>query len=108
MGKNKKYLIKTVNLGEEKDPARILIEKYLKGDKSTKMKSREQEFSKLMRRLIVYFFSTSKEFDEWKKQALIFERKEISKDINSLIEKKKANTKELEKFGVDVSIIDFG
>jgi len=95
MGKNKKYLIKSVNLGEAGHPARMLAEAYIK-------KYGKQEFSALCRRLILVFLSDKKEYDDWKKQALIFERKELQAQIPEISKKLCENAEKLEKLGVDV------
>lgn len=96
MGKPKKYLIKTVNLGESGTPARILAEKYLK-------KFGKQEFSALCRKLIVLFLSNKKEFEDWKKEALLFERKELQKQIPEISDKLCQNAEALEKLGVKIN-----
>jgi len=49
MGKNKKYLIKSVNLGEVGHPSRILAEMYIK-------KFGANEFSALIRKLMMIFY----------------------------------------------------
>ena len=95
MGKKKKYLTKSVNLGTALNPARILAEKYIK-------KNGSQEFSSLIRKLLVTFLSNQKEFEGWKRDALIFERKELSKQIQNISKKLQKNADELEKRGVDL------
>lgn len=95
MGKNKKYLIKTVNLGEAGHPARILSDEYIK-------KYGKQEFSALIRKLIIIFLSDSPEFKNWKKVALIHQRKEIQAKIPEISKKLMANAEELEKLGVNI------
>lgn len=95
MGKNKRYLIKTVNLGETGNPARLLSEIYIK-------KYGKQEFSALVRKLIVIFLSDKPEFKDWKKIALIHQRKEIQSKIPELSNQLRANEEELEKLGVDI------
>ena len=119
MGKKKKYLIKSVNFGDEKEPARILIEKYLESsipkhkDKSVttsrdKAKPRrEQELSNLMRKLVVIYFSHLKQFEDYKKDALIFERKELIKKRAEISKALTENSSDLENFGIDVGKIDF-
>lgn len=98
MGKNKKYLIKTVNLGEVGHPSRILAEMYLK-------KYGKNEFSSLIRKLIMLFLSEKPEFDNWKKETLIFERKELGKQISEISDKLCKNAEKLEKLGVDMEDI---
>lgn len=95
MGKNKKYLIKTVNLGEAGHPARILSDEYIK-------KYGKQEFSALIRKLLIIFLSDSPEFKNWKKIALIHQRKEIQSKIPELSKQLMANAEELEKLGVNI------
>lgn len=95
MGKNKKYLTKTINLGEVGNPARILAEKYIE-------KFGKQEFSALCRRLILIFLSDKDEYKDWKKLALIFERKELQSQIPDISKKLCENADKLEKLGVDI------
>lgn len=99
MGKKKKYLIKPVNLGNAGEPARILAERYLK-------LYGQQEFSKLIRKLIVIYLSPSKQFRDYKKDVLVFERKELNKEQKEIFEKRKNNEKELEKFNIEAGDID--
>lgn len=96
MGKNKKYLTKTINLGEAGNPARILAEKYIE-------KYGKQEFSALCRKLLMIFLSDKAEFKDWKIQALISERKELQSKIPQISEKLCANAEKLEKLGVDIN-----
>lgn len=120
MGAKKKYLIKSINFGDEKEPARILIEKYIKkylpkgyvdkavttGKDKGKFKRRDAEVSNLIRKMVVNYFSHLKEFQDWKKDALIFERKELNKQQKELYKKREDNKKELEQFGVEAGDID--
>lgn len=94
MGKSKKYLIKTVNLGEVGHPARLLSEEYLK-------RYGKQEFSSLIRKLITIFLSNNPEFDNWKKMALLHERDELKKQIPEISDKLCKNAEKLEKMGVN-------
>jgi hypothetical protein len=96
MGKNKKYLTKTINLGEVGHPARILAEKYIE-------KFGKQEFSALCRKLIVIFLSDNPEFKDWKIKSLINERKELQAKIPEISDKLCANADKLEKLGVNIN-----
>jgi len=95
MGKNKKYLIKTINLGEIGHPARTLAEKYIE-------KYGKQEFSALCRKLIIIFLSDKEEYKDWKIQALKHERKELQSKIPEISDKLCANAEKLEKLGVNI------
>lgn len=96
MGKNKRYLTKTINLGEVGHPARTLAEKYIE-------KYGKQEFSALCRKLIMIFLSDKEEYKDWKVQALISERKELQSKIPEISDKLCANAEKLEKLGVDIN-----
>ena len=98
MGKKKKYGIKTINLGEAGHPARILADLYLK-------KHGNQEFSALIRKLIIIYLSDNPDFKDWKKQALMHERKELQSKIPEISDKLCRNAEELEKLGVDIKEI---
>jgi len=98
MGKNKRYLTKTINLGEAGHPARILAEKYLE-------KYGKQEFSALCRKLIVIFLSDKEEHKDWKIQALIHERKNLQSEIPEISKKLCDNAEKLEKLGVNIDDI---
>ena len=98
MGKNKKYLTKTINLGEIGNPARLLAEKYTE-------KYGKQEFSALCRKLIVIFLSDKEEFKDWKKLALIHERKELQSQIPEISKSLCENAEKLEKLGVNIDDI---
>ncbi len=108
MGKKKKYLIKSINFGDVNEPARILIEKYLKMDKSiTKSKTHQQELSNLMRKIAYVFLSNRPELKDWKKELLIYERKELIKKNSEILAQLKENEKDLERWGVNIYDIDW-
>lgn len=96
----KKYLIKPVNLGRTGEPARILAEKYLQIHGN-------QDFSKFVRNLIIYSLSSKKEYQDFKKDFAIFERKKLLKKSKEIIDSLKINEKECEKFKVDIYGADF-
>jgi len=98
MGKNKRYLTKTINLGEAGHPARTLAEKYIE-------RFGKQEFSALCRKLIVIFLSDNPEYKDWKIKALISERKELQAKIPEISDKLCVNAEKLEKLGVDINDI---
>jgi len=93
MGKNKKYLIKTINLGTPENVSRILSEKYIK-------MYGKNAFSSLVRKLIVMYLSQDTKFDDWKVDALVQERKKMAEDLKILSDKMCQNAEKLEKMGI--------
>jgi predicted CopG family antitoxin len=98
MGKQKSNLVKSVSLGEPGSPPRILAEMYVKkyGNKS---------FSELIRRLIMIFLSDREEYKDWKKKVLIYERKELQKQVPDISKKLCENAEQLGAMGVDIDNI---
>ncbi len=95
MGKPKQILRKSINLGEPGSQARILAEMYIQ-------KHGNRGFSDLMRRLIVMGLSNNPEYKEWKKKALIYERKEIRNQFPELSKQLCENAEKLEQLGVEM------
>lgn len=95
---NKKYLIKSINFGEENHPARLIIEKYIE-------KNGNLALSSMIRKLVCCYCMDKPEYNNWKKDFLIYKRKNIGKEINEKIIEKKKIDDELEKLGVDINLI---
>lgn len=70
--KKKRYLIKTVNFGKPGDVSRNIIERLLE---------KNIDISKITRKAIAAYFSTSKEFTHSKIQNLLEERSKLKEKI---------------------------
>ena len=91
----KKRLNSTVNFGEEGDPARILVEAFIK-------KNGKRKLSPLIRKLIVFGLSKKKEYNDFKVEMLKQKRKEIQKRFYETNEELLKNEDQLKKHGIDV------
>jgi|GEM_PF-1163386 hypothetical protein len=91
-GRQKRYLTKTINFGAVGEPARILIEEYVKIYGKTAL-------SELIRRLVICHLSPKKEFDGWKIKALKEERKRLFEERKKLGDGLNSNADKLEKLG---------
>jgi len=89
----KKYLLKQINFGKETEPARILVEKYIKlnGD---------QKLSKLIRELVVVYLSNKKEFKNYKIELLLSKRKNMKLKMRELGKEILNNAKKLNSLGL--------
>lgn len=103
MKRKEKYLIKGINFGKKGDPARQLIEDYIK-------KHGNMATSKLIRQLVVFYLSDKPEFEKHKIEALKFQRKQLKKQIYEIGKKLEKNADELEEAGYsldfDVNLSD--
>ena len=94
MGKPKKYDIRSINFGEAGHPARILVDKFVQKHGKTAL-------SQLIRRLVVCYLMDKPEYKDWKKDLLIYERREIGKEIAHKFNRRRQIDDELREMGVN-------
>ena len=94
MGKPKKYDIRSINFGEVGNPARYIIKEYCE-------KYGKNELSRLIRKLVLIYFSDNPEYKKWKIYEIIYEKKKIGQNIAKLIKKRSEIHQELEKLGIN-------
>ena len=94
MGKPKKYHVRSINFGEAGNPARILIEKFIqiKGKKA---------LSSLIRKWTIIHLKDEPEYQDWKTQQLLYERKELGAEIAEKAEKRSKINQQLRELGTD-------
>lgn len=95
-GNMKNRDIRTINLGRPGEPARELVEIY-------ERKFGKNKFSKLIREMIVRELSCKKEFNDYKINGLIQERKELFQKMKLLQNKLSNNGDKLTKLKIDLS-----
>ena len=94
MGKPKKYDRRTINFGDRNNPARIIVEDYVK-------KNGNNELSLLIRKLVIFYFINDPRYEDAKKRMLLGRKQEIV-DRFLLIQKELQQiNKELEDKGID-------
>lgn len=98
MARKKKYLLRSINLGGIGHPARVLAEQFIKRKGKTK-------FSELVRKLIVIYLGNRPEHQDWKKEVLLYERRELGKNIAELCEKRRKIDDELRELGIDPELL---
>jgi len=94
----KKYLVTCINFGKPDNPARVLIEEYLK-------RNSKQKLSAFIRRLVIIFLSDDPRFKYWKTQLLLTRRREVGKKLSELVELKEKIEKKLLDRGIDLEDI---
>jgi len=94
MGRKKKLLRRTINFGEVNNPARKLVEEYLKlhGGRG---------LSECVRKLVLTNLSKSPSFDEYKIKTLKKEYKLAGHKVALAVEEKQRIGEQLRKFGID-------
>lgn len=97
MGRKKEYDIRSINFGKRGEPARILVEEFVKRNGSAQL-------SALIRNLVVAFLGKKKGYDSLRKEVLILQRQEIGRQIQELANQKRRINDELEKMGVDYDL----
>lgn len=100
MGRKKELLVRSVNFGNSREPARILLERFEK-------KHGKREVSNLVRKAIVALLSQDSQFKAFKAEILKEERRTMIKDLNKLSKKMQENADDLIRFGVDIDQIGF-
>ena len=93
MGQQKKNLTKTINFGEADNKARILVEDYIK------KYGKKNKLSELVRRAVFLVLSDNPEHKDWKIKMLLYERKEVGKQISKLSDRKTYLDDEMRKLG---------
>lgn len=98
MGQPRKYYMKTINFGLVGNPARILTEQYLK-------LNGKQSLSKLIRKLVICYLQNNPEYNSYKIDYLLYERKRLGNEIAIQIDKRHKVEDKLKEYGVDVDSI---
>lgn len=99
MAKPKKYLRKTINFGESRNPARILAEEYIKDNGN-------QSLSKLVRRLVYCELSNDSNHKGYKIKALKCDQKKLSEEIIKLNKQMQEISNNLIEWGVEDPLED--
>ena len=94
MGRHKKYLRKSINFGDETNPARRLVEQWieLRG---------ERQLSALMRKLVVVFLSQREDHKSYHRDLLLHEFRTLGHRVGDISNRRDQIRAELALEGID-------
>ena len=98
MGKPKKYDRRTINFGDVGHPARNAVDAFLK-------KHGSNELSKLIRKLVMFYFYDDPAYDDIKKKMLVAKRQIILDKMHAIHKDLQNVNKELDDKGVDIEAL---